>query len=64
MKPSLPTPEVMLALIRTHLLALDHAIRTGNFYVLHALSGPFLQSRLTPEQLSQAFAALKSERPD
>lgn len=63
-KPAMPTPETLLALVRTHVLALDHALRTGNFYVLHALSGPFLQSRLTPEQLSQTFKSLKTDRPD
>ena len=63
-KPNMPSPETLLALVRTHILALDHALRTGNFYVLHALSGPFLQSRLTPEQLSNAFKPLKTERLD
>lgn len=61
---NLPSAETMLALVRTHILALDHALRTNNFYVLHALGGPFLQSRLTPEQLAQAFANLKADRPD
>ena len=63
-KPNMPSPETLLALVRTHVLALDHALRTGNFYVLHALSGPFLQSRLTPEQLANAFKPLKAERLD
>ncbi len=63
-KPNMPSPETLLALVRTHVLALDHALRTGNFYVLHALSGPFLQSRLTPEQLANAFKPLKTERLD
>lgn len=63
-KPNMPSPETMLALVRTHILALDHALRTNNFYVLHALSGPFLQTRMTPEQLSQAFKQLKADRPD
>lgn len=63
-KPNMPSPETLLALARTHILALDHALRTGNFYVLHALSGPFLQSRLTPEQLANAFKPLKTERLD
>lgn len=54
----------MLALIRTHILALDHALRSNSFVVLHAISGPYLQSRLTPERLSEAFAPLKASRPD
>lgn len=62
--PGLPSPETMLALVRTHMLALDHAVRTGRFDVLHALSGPFLRNRLTVEQLALAFRRLRAERPD
>ncbi|HRK18957.1 MAG TPA: hypothetical protein PK970_08375 [Hyphomicrobiaceae bacterium] len=62
--PGLPSPETMLALVRTHMLALDHAVRTGRFDVLHALSGPYLRNRLTVEQLALAFRRLQIERPD
>jgi hypothetical protein len=62
--PSLPAPETMLALVRTSLLALDHALRTGNFTVLHGLGSPFLQQRLSVDQLARAFVALREKRPD
>lgn len=61
---NVPSPETMLALVRTNLLALDYALRTGNFSVLHSMGSPFLQSRLSVEGLAQAFAPLRAQRPD
>jgi hypothetical protein len=58
--PSVPSPETLLALVCTNLLALDHAPRTNNFSVLHALAGPHLRTRLTIEGL----ALLRAQRPD
>lgn len=63
-QPSVPPPETMLALVRTNVLALDHALRSNNFAVLHTMASPFLQQRLTVEQLAQAFAGLRAQRPD
>jgi hypothetical protein len=61
---AVPSPETMLALVRTSLIALDHALRTGNFTVMLALGAPFLQANFTPERLAAAFANLRSQRPD
>ena len=61
---ALPPPETMLALVRVYIVALDQAMRTNNFTVLHALSSPFLQSRLNPDQLGQSFAGLYAARLD
>lgn len=61
---SVPSPETLLALVRTNLLALDHALRTNNFAVLHALGSPYLQSKLSVDGLAQAFAQLRAQRPD
>jgi hypothetical protein len=62
--PNIPSPEALLALVRTHILALDHAIRANNFTVLHAISGPILQQKLNPQQLADAFASLRAQRVD
>lgn len=61
---SLPPPETLLALVRTNLIALDHACRTGNFSVLRELSGPFLRSKLSVDALASSFANLCASKAD
>jgi hypothetical protein len=58
-----PQPEVLLLLIRSALVGLDHANRTGNYSVLRELGGPSLQQH-SSAQLSDAFAALRSNKVD
>src|SRR5262245_34051973 len=58
-----PSPEVLLVLIRSALIALDHANRTGNYSVLRELRGPILQQH-SSAQLSNAFAALRANKID
>lgn len=60
----IPKPETLLALIRLHLVALDHAIKAEDFGVLHAISAPGLQSKLTTKRLAAAFAPLRKRRID
>jgi hypothetical protein len=60
----LPPAETLLALVRTNLIALDHACRTGNFAVLRDLSGPYLRSRLTSEALAASFANVCASKSD
>jgi hypothetical protein len=50
-------------MLRTTLLALDHANKTNNYTVLRALGGPELQ-KYSPEQLSQLFAGLRARGID
>lgn len=62
--PSVPSPETLLALVRTNLVALDHACRTGNFSVLRDLSGPFLRSKLSVDALASSFVNVCASRAD
>jgi len=58
-----PQPEVLLVLIRSALIGLDHANRTGNYSVFRELGGPGLQQH-SSAQLSNAFAALRNGKID
>jgi hypothetical protein len=58
-----PSPEALLALIRSALIGLDHANRTGNYSVLREIGGPALQ-RLSTAQLASAFASLRAAKVD
>jgi hypothetical protein len=59
----LPQPEVLLLLVRSALIALDHANRTGNYTVLRELGGPGLQAYSTA-QLANIFADLRNQQVD
>jgi hypothetical protein len=61
--PAVPPPEVLLVLLRTSLLALDHANKANDYAVLRALGAPELQ-KFTAEQLSQMFAGLRKANVD
>ena len=61
---AIPKPETMLALVRLYLVSLDQAIKANNFYVLHAISAPRLQSRFTANQLAAVYAELAVQRAD
>jgi hypothetical protein len=58
-----PPPEALLALIRSAMIGLDHANRTGNYSVLRELGGPALQ-QLSTAQLANAFASLRAAKVD
>lgn len=60
---AIPSPEVLLVLVRSALIALDHANRTGNYTVLRELGGPGLQ-RHSSAQLSNSFANLRNQQVD
>lgn len=55
--------EMILLLIRTTIIALDQANKTGDYSVLRKLGGPGLQ-RMTPEQLSKTFESLRAANVD
>jgi hypothetical protein len=61
--PQLPQAEVLLLMIRSALIGLDHANRTGNYSVLREMGGPTLQQH-SSGQLSNAFATLRSNGVD
>ena len=52
-----------MVLIRSALIGLDHANRTGNYSVLRELGGPALQQN-SSAQLSNAFANLRANKVD
>lgn len=60
---AVPGPEVLLLLVRSALIALDHANKTGNYSVLRELGGPALQAH-SSGQLSNLFANLRSQNVD
>jgi hypothetical protein len=53
----------VLILIRSTLLALDHANKTGNYSVLRALGSPGFQ-KLTVERLAEIFAKQRNDKLD
>jgi hypothetical protein len=61
--PAVPSPELLLLLVRTTIIGIDQANKTGNYAVLRKLGGPGLQA-MTPEQLAQTFAPLRSRKID
>ena len=60
---AVPQPEILLILVRSALIALDHANRTGNYTVLRELGGPGLQQN-SSAQLNNAFASLRAQNVD
>jgi hypothetical protein len=60
---TVPPPEVLLVLVRSALIALDHANRTGNYTVLRELGGPGLQQH-SSAQLGSIFANLRNQQVD
>jgi hypothetical protein len=53
-----------LILIRSTLIALDHADRTGNYTVLRDLGAPGFQTANTAARLSEIFANLRAQNAD
>jgi hypothetical protein len=54
----------MLVLIRSAMLALDHANKTGNYTVLRDLGAPGFQSANSPARLAEIFANLRARNLD
>lgn len=70
-KPALPQPaaqQIMLPqihlLVRTTLLTLNDANRTGNYTVLRDLGAPSFRERNSAAELSQIFAEMRRARLD
>jgi hypothetical protein len=62
--PVVPQAAVILALVRSTLLAVDHANKTGNYTVLRDLSGPDFHDANDAARLAQIFAPIRSQNID
>jgi hypothetical protein len=60
----LPDPAAMVALIRSHVIALNQANMTGNYSVLRDMAAPGFQAANSFAQLSTIFAALRGRQLD
>jgi hypothetical protein len=61
---SMPEPEVLLYLIRSHILALHHANITGNYTVLRDLGSPAFRAANSAARLGAIFANLRDAGVD
>jgi hypothetical protein len=64
--PRLPMPsdDVLLMLIESSVMALNHANTTGNYSVLREMGAPAFQNANSVERLAQLFAPLRSRNLD
>lgn len=63
-KPANIDRNGVLMLVRSTLLALDHANKTGNYTVLRDLGAPGFQGANTAARLAEIFAAQRNEKLD
>ena len=63
-KPAQIDRNGVLILIRTSLLALDEANKTGNYTVLRDMGAPGFQSANTAARLGDIFASLRNDKVD
>lgn len=62
--PAGPSPALVVALVRSTLIALQHANATGNYTVLRDLGSPEFQAANNSARLGQVFATLRDNRVD
>lgn len=62
--PGVPDAATLLALIRTTLIAVDQANRTGNYTVLRDIGSPTFQAKNSAAHLGIAFAKLRAANLD
>jgi hypothetical protein len=60
--PAAPNKSVQLLLLRSTLLALDHANQTGNYTVLRDLAGPNFRKINNASKLGQIFANIVAQK--
>lgn len=63
-QPQVPDPDKLRILIRTTLVALNHANQTGNYTVLRDLGAPGFQSANSAAKLGEIFNALRGRNLD
>lgn len=61
-KIELPTPNQLRILIRSTIVALDHANGTGNYTVLRDLGAPGFQRANSSARLAELFAPLRQQK--
>ena len=61
---TMPSPEVLVIMVRAALAGVNQANFTENYSVLHAMTTPALQARVSPAQFGKAFANLRSQNLD
>ena len=59
-----PDERSRLVLVRTTLIALDHATRSGNYGVLRELGSPSFRAANSEARLATIFAGLREQRVD
>lgn len=62
--PVLPDASQIIVMVRTSLLTLNDALRSGNFTVLRDVAAPSFRDANTAARLSQSFAPLMRDRID
>lgn len=63
-QPTMPDPYKLNMLIRTSIIALNHANKTGNYTVLRDLAAPIFQQTNNAARLAEIFANLRKRRLD
>jgi hypothetical protein len=63
-KPANIDRNGVLMLVRSSLLALDHANKTGNYTVLRDIGAPGFQAANNPARLGDIFAKLRNDKVD
>lgn len=62
--PRLPSPEAMIILIRSSLVALSQANATNNYTVLSGIGSRTFREANPPQRLAQTFAAFRANNVD
>jgi hypothetical protein len=62
--PAVPDPLVLSKLLWSTMAAIDHANKTGNYTVLHALGSPAFRTNNNPTTLANVFAGIRASRID
>ena len=63
-RPSVPSDDVLLLLIRSTLIALNQANVTGNYSVLRDLAAPSFKEANSADKLAQVFAKMRERKLD
>jgi hypothetical protein len=61
---TVPSADALIVLIRSTLMALNHANLTGNYSVLRDLSSPAFQASNSDADLAMIFTSLRGQRLD
>lgn len=61
---TMPAPEVLVIMVRAALAGVNQANFTENYSVLHAMTTPALQARVSPAQFGKVFVNLRKQNLD